>query len=92
MLITETDIYHSYLGLAVLSVMKEPGLKPLNSALCISTLQKERIDQLRKAALVRTRTYSGHGYSFSIREDDPEFAIKTASKEGASNSFGASSG
>ena len=61
--------------------MNEPGLKLLDSVMCISTEQKERINQLRTAALVPTRTFSKHGFSFSIREDDPEFEKKIASSE-----------
>jgi geranylgeranyl transferase type-1 subunit beta len=49
------DIYHSYLGLAALATMKEPGIKPLDPALCISAQQREKIDELRKRALVPTR-------------------------------------
>lgn len=52
-LIMLTDIYHSYLGLATLAIMKEPGIKPLDSALCVSVEQKEIINQLRDAALSR---------------------------------------
>jgi geranylgeranyl transferase type-1 subunit beta len=48
-----TDIYHSYLGLAALAIMKEPGIKPLDSALCVSMQQKEIIGQLREAAISR---------------------------------------
>lgn len=76
------DIYHSYLGLAALAIMKEPGIKQLDPILCISVEQKECIVRLRKSALVPTRTYWKHGYSFSIREDDPEFDIKMESNEG----------
>ncbi|KAE8452101.1 hypothetical protein EG329_001568 [Mollisiaceae sp. DMI_Dod_QoI] len=45
------DIYHSYLALAALATMNEPGLKPLDAALCISIQQKEKFELLRKAAL-----------------------------------------
>jgi len=76
------DIYHSYLGLAALATMKEPGIKQLDSVLCISAEQKERIGRLRQAALVPTRTYWKHGYRFLIREDDPDFRIKMESDEG----------
>ena len=37
------DILHSYLGLAALSIMGEPGLKKIDSALCISADAKKRI-------------------------------------------------
>lgn len=50
--LTIIDIYHSYLALAILATMNEPGLKPLDAALCISIQQKEKLEQLRKAALV----------------------------------------
>ncbi|KAE9381363.1 terpenoid cyclases/Protein prenyltransferase [Stipitochalara longipes BDJ] len=45
------DIYHSYLGLAALAIMKESGLKPFDSALCVTAEQKEIIGRLREAAL-----------------------------------------
>ncbi len=75
------DIYHSYLGLVALSVMKEPGLKPVDSALCISVQQREHIKKLRDNALVLTKLYWKNGFCFSIREDDPEFEEKIASSE-----------
>ena len=59
--------------------MKEPGIKPLDPALCISAQQNEVIRRLRKNARVATRTYWKHGFSFSIREDDPEFGKVMAS-------------
>ena len=37
------DLLHSYLGLAALSIMGEPGLKKIDSALCISVDTKEKI-------------------------------------------------
>ena len=39
------DILHSYLGLAALSIMKEPGLKSLDSTLCISVAAFEHLEQ-----------------------------------------------
>ncbi|TVY60808.1 Geranylgeranyl transferase type-1 subunit beta, partial [Lachnellula suecica] len=75
------DIYHSYLGLAALSVMKEPGLKPLDSVLCISKEQKEVMVQQRQAALGARKIYWKHGYPISIREDNPDFEEKMASSE-----------
>ncbi|KAH8676875.1 terpenoid cyclases/protein prenyltransferase alpha-alpha toroid [Tricladium varicosporioides] len=75
------DIYHSYLGLAALAVMKEPGLKPLDSALCISKQQRERISKARAAALVPTRTYWKNGFCYSIRADHPDFETKIAESE-----------
>ncbi|PBP18517.1 prenyltransferase and squalene oxidase [Diplocarpon rosae] len=75
------DIYHSYLGLAALSTMKEPGIKSLDPGLCISMQQKEIIGQLRKSAAVPMRSYWKHGYCFQIREDDPEFEQIMASSE-----------
>lgn len=40
------DLLHSYLGLAALSIMGEPGLKKIDSALCISVDAKERIMEM----------------------------------------------
>jgi geranylgeranyl transferase type-1 subunit beta len=76
------DIYHSYLGLAALATMKEPGIKQLDPVLCISIEQKELLSRLRRTALVPTRTYWKHGYSFSIREDDPDLETKMKCDEG----------
>ncbi|CAD6448064.1 9d1fa01f-c692-44de-82c9-b422335780b7 [Sclerotinia trifoliorum] len=81
------DIYHSYLGLAALAVLKEPGIKELDSALCISMDAKKNIEELRKAALVPYRTYWLHGYSFKVREDSPEFGEKMAMNEGPPKSL-----
>ena len=78
---TTADIYHSYLGLAALAVMKEPGIKPLDSALCVSKQQRERITQQRQTTLVARKIYWKHGYPISIREDNPEFKEKMASSE-----------
>ena len=36
------DIMHSYLGLAALAAMREPGLKSLDSALCLSISAREQ--------------------------------------------------
>ncbi|TVY28947.1 Geranylgeranyl transferase type-1 subunit beta [Lachnellula hyalina] len=79
--LTATDIYHSYLGLAALAVMKEPGIKPLDSALCVSKQQRERVTQQRETASIARKIYWKHGYPISIREDNPEFKEKMASSE-----------
>ena len=39
------DILHSYLGLATLATMREPGLKSLDSTLCISIAAREIFEQ-----------------------------------------------
>ena len=41
-----SDILHSYLGLAALAVMKEPGLKSLDPTLCISVSAREHLESL----------------------------------------------
>ena len=40
------DILHSYLGLAGLATMKEPGLKSLDPTLCISVSAREHLESL----------------------------------------------
>ncbi|KAF2474768.1 terpenoid cyclases/Protein prenyltransferase [Lindgomyces ingoldianus] len=47
------DIYHSYLGLAILSIFGEPGLKDVDAALCISNRAKAHLESLpwRKATV-----------------------------------------
>ena len=67
--------------------MKEPGLKELDSALCISIEAKKNIDELRRVALVPSRSYWVHGYHFSVREDSPDFEEKMASNEGPPKSL-----
>ena len=42
----KADILHSYLGLAALSLMGEPGVKSLDPCLCISNEAKERLGSL----------------------------------------------
>jgi len=78
------DIYHSYLGLAALSIMNEAGLKSLDAALCVSTEQRQKVEQLRNSASIPTMTYWKNGYSFLIRKDDPDFEAKMAASEHAS--------
>jgi geranylgeranyl transferase type-1 subunit beta len=55
------DIYHSYLGLAALAIMKDPCLKSFDSALCVSMQQRERIGRLRKDAFIPMEKYWRHG-------------------------------
>lgn len=75
------DIYHSYLGLAALATMKEPGLKDFDPELCISIQARENINNSRKTISIPTRIYWKHGYSFPVREDDPLFEEKMSSSE-----------
>jgi geranylgeranyl transferase type-1 subunit beta len=62
--------------------MNEPGLKPLDSALCISEKQKQLIGEMQRSLLVPVRRYWKHGFCFSIREDDPDFDVKMKDSEG----------
>jgi geranylgeranyl transferase type-1 subunit beta len=71
------------MGLAALATLKEPCLKPFDPVLCVSIQQRDRVNTQRKDALVFTRTYWKYGYSFSIREDDPNFEKKLADSEDA---------
>ncbi len=41
-----TDIMHSYLGLAALALMKESGLRSIDSTLCISLKAREHLESL----------------------------------------------
>jgi hypothetical protein len=57
--------------------MGEPGLKPLDSALCVSTAQRRKIEELRKQASSSSTTYWKHGYQFpssdgSVKETPPD--------------------
>ena len=40
------DLYHSYLGLAALSILKEKPLKPIHPALCFSEDAKNHLESL----------------------------------------------
>jgi len=42
----QQDILHSYLGLAGLATMREPGLKSLDPTLCISVSACEHLESL----------------------------------------------
>lgn len=75
------DIYHSCLALAILAIWKEPGLKTFDPALCVSVEHREKVIAQRAAALIPSQTYWKHGYGFSVREDDPDFAKKMAESE-----------
>lgn len=42
------DIYHSYLGLAALSIMGDADLKPLDAPMCLSREAKGRLEGIWK--------------------------------------------
>lgn len=46
------DLYHSYLGLAALATMGEPGLKPFDAAFCISSDTVKKIEVARRSLLL----------------------------------------
>lgn len=75
------DIYHSYLGLAALAVLKEPGLKPLDSVLCMSNEQRERMEKMRIDASVPTKIYWKNGFCYGIREESRGFSEKMKESE-----------
>jgi geranylgeranyl transferase type-1 subunit beta len=76
------DLYHSYLGLATLAMMKELGLKEVDPVLCASTETKEKIEKAIKEAVVPWKTYWKHGEPFESPEADPEHTQKMAEDEG----------
>lgn len=47
-LLARTDVYHTYLSLAALSLGGEPGLRPLDAAWNVSTEVAERIRNMRR--------------------------------------------
>ncbi|KAI9744801.1 MAG: hypothetical protein M1818_001726 [Claussenomyces sp. TS43310] len=55
------DVYHSYLGLALLAQMNEPGLKPLDSALCVSQQVSDNILEAVTNPSEVTQYYWKHG-------------------------------
>ncbi|CAG8973393.1 hypothetical protein HYALB_00000156 [Hymenoscyphus albidus] len=75
------DIYHSYLGLAALAILKEPGLKPLDSVLCVSEEQKEKMIRMRSEASLPTKRYWKHEFCYGIREDHEGFSEKMEESE-----------
>lgn len=75
------DIYHSYLGLAALAVLQEPGLKPLDSVLCMSKEQRERMEKMRIEASVPTRRYWKDGFCYGVREDSRDFEERMRESE-----------
>ena len=44
--IVVADILHSYMGLAALACMREPGLKSIDPALCVSVSAREHLESL----------------------------------------------
>jgi geranylgeranyl transferase type-1 subunit beta len=76
------DLYHSYLGLATLAMMKEPGLKEVDPVLCASTETKAKMEKAIKEAAVPWKTYWKHGEPFQSSEADPEHAENMAKDEG----------
>ena len=44
-LIHGVDILHSYMALAALSIMGEPGLKPIDPMLCTSLTTRKRLEK-----------------------------------------------
>jgi geranylgeranyl transferase type-1 subunit beta len=43
------DIYHSFMGLAILAVLDYPSIKSIHSAACISMDTVEYLEKLRKS-------------------------------------------
>ncbi len=76
------DLYHSYLGLATLAMMKEPGLKEVDPVLCASTETKEKMEKAIKEVVVPWKTYWKHGEQFASSEADPTHAQNMAEDEG----------
>ena len=66
------DILHSYLGLAALSLMKEPGLKTVDPVMCISLGAREYLDQLSFAANANSAQKS----KMSHHDDEGEFVVE----------------
>lgn len=71
------DIYHSYLGLATLATMREPGLKEFDPVLCVSNQAKQNINNLRMNTLAPMKVSWKHGYCFPVTKHDLGFETKT---------------
>lgn len=50
------DVLHAYLGLAALDIMGEPGMKPFDAALCVSTETTDKIQKARDRVVAADRT------------------------------------
>jgi geranylgeranyl transferase type-1 subunit beta len=77
-----TDLYHSYLGLAALAMMKEPGLKDVDPVLCMSVQAREKLEKSIKEATTPVKIYWKHGYPFMSLETDPQHAQRMKEDEG----------
>lgn len=65
------DIYHSYMGLAALSVYNTTGLLPLDSALAISQASKAKLEADMKR-LCKPKAYPSLLREYTRIEPDPE--------------------
>jgi geranylgeranyl transferase type-1 subunit beta len=82
MYLSVIDLYHSYLGLATLAMMKEPGLKDIDPALCVSVQARGKLEKSIKEAITPVKVYWKHGYPFMSLETDPHHARRMEEDEG----------
>lgn len=77
------DIYHSYLGLATLALMKEPGLKEVDPVLPgISLDAKEKLLKNSQKITKSMKYFWKDGIGQFSSEDEPEHAENIAGAEG----------
>jgi hypothetical protein len=82
MYLPATDLYHSYLGLATLAMMGEPGLKEVDPVLCMSIQARGNIEGSIKEAIIPVKMYWKHGYPFMSLETDSRHVQRMEEDEG----------
>lgn len=86
------DIYHSYMGLAALSVYNTTGLLPLDSALCISQASKSKLEaDMRRLCKPRPYPSLFKEYTRIAPDDDEEGSEYGSAKATSEKSDGAKS-
>lgn len=81
------DAYHSYLGLALLAQMGEPGLKPLDPVLCISQEARTNITTSVEHMSVELKPYWKNDGIYFIPENDEHYADVIAEDQGPPKSW-----
>lgn len=81
------DLYHAYLGLASLSLMGEPGLKPVHPAFVITQQAKENLDRVMEDVLAAKTVYHVNGMPWVVSELDSNYEKRIAEDEGRPEAY-----
>lgn len=76
------DLYHAYLGLGILSIMGEPGLKPVHPAFCVTIDAKENLENTMEKILAQRKVYHINGIPWITSELDENHEKRMALDEG----------